>query len=57
VDGDCVPARETANMLLLAKAILTAALERRESRGAHSREDFPEPSPAFAHHILLQRAG
>jgi L-aspartate oxidase len=57
VDGDCVPARETANMLFLAKAILTAALERRESRGAHSREDFPEPSPAFEHHILLQRAG
>jgi L-aspartate oxidase len=57
VDGDCVLARETANMLLLAKAVMTAALERRESRGAHSREDFPELSPAFAHHILLQRAG
>jgi L-aspartate oxidase len=56
VDGDCATARETANMLLLAKTILTAALERRESRGAHYREDFPAPSPALAHHILLQRA-
>lgn len=57
VDGDDVAARETANMLLLAKAVLTSAQERRESRGAHWREDFPEPSAAFAHHILVQREG
>ena len=57
VEGSCVAARETANMLLLAKAVLTAALERRESRGAHWREDFPGSSASFAHHILLQKAG
>ena len=56
VHGETVEARETANMLLLARAILTAALERRESRGAHYREDFPAPVPALQHHILLQHA-
>ena len=57
VEGSCVAARETRNMLLLARALLTAALERRESRGAHWREDFPAPSAVFAHHILLEREG
>jgi len=56
VAGDSVEARETANMLLLAKAVLTAALERRESRGAHYREDFREPVSALQRHILLQHA-
>lgn len=35
-------------MLLLARAILTSALERRESRGAHIRQDHPQRSEAFA---------
>ncbi len=55
VPGESVPERETRNMLLLGKALMTAALERRESRGAHFRHDFPETSPALQHQLLLRR--
>ncbi|HMJ48019.1 MAG TPA: fumarate reductase/succinate dehydrogenase flavoprotein subunit [Ferruginibacter sp.] len=34
------------NMLTISDAITMAALERKESRGAHFREDFPDKDPA-----------
>ena len=39
-----VDAWETTNLFFLANAIARSALQRTESRGSHSREDFPETS-------------
>jgi succinate dehydrogenase / fumarate reductase flavoprotein subunit len=39
---------EVRNMLIVSEAIARSAKARRESRGAHSRIDFPDPDPAWA---------
>jgi L-aspartate oxidase len=39
------------NMLIVARLMIAAALERQESRGVHVRRDFPQPDPAMNHHI------
>ena len=39
---------ELRNMLIVAEAVARSAKERRESRGAHSRLDFPDPDPVWA---------
>ncbi len=48
---------ELRNMLVVARLITEAALLRRESRGAHFRSDFAEPSPEGPRHIVLGRVG
>ena len=38
---------ELENMLLVAKCIVMSALQRKESRGAHTRSDYPKKDPEF----------
>jgi L-aspartate oxidase len=38
---------ELRNLVDVARAVIAAADQRRESRGAHYRADFPEPDPAL----------
>jgi L-aspartate oxidase len=47
--------REDANLLDLARTLVTAALAREESRGAHYRSDFPNTSADFARHLRWRR--
>lgn len=47
---------ETANLLELAEALMTAALAREESRGAHSRRDFTvRDDVRFLKHTLVSK--
>lgn len=46
---------ETQNMLLVSALIARSAVWRRESRGAHRREDYPEQDASFAVHDLWTR--
>ncbi len=39
---------EVRNMLIVSEAIARSAKQRRESRGAHSRLDYPEADPKWA---------
>jgi len=53
---DLIDALELQNMLPLAEAIVASALNRTESRGAHSREDYPDRDDEhWLKHTLVQR--
>src|SRR5438128_6462599 len=42
------------NMLIVARLMIAAAIVREESRGVHTRSDFPNPDPSWARHIPLR---
>jgi succinate dehydrogenase / fumarate reductase flavoprotein subunit len=43
-------------MLLVGECIARAALEREESRGGHTRDDFPDPDPEWGRtNVVLSR--
>ena len=48
---------EFKNMLELSRLVLSSALSREESRGAHFRVDFPDESESFASHTIIDRDG
>jgi L-aspartate oxidase len=43
------------NMLTVARLMISAAATREESRGVHTRRDFPATDPAWQRHIPLRR--
>ncbi len=47
---------ELQNMLLVARTVIHAAMKREETRGTHSRSDFPLTDPEQANHIEVVRA-
>ncbi len=58
-------ALDLRNILLIAECVAQAALERQESRGGHTRDDYPEMSPEWrkvnlictldGNHVMLKR--
>lgn len=42
------------NMITIARLMIAAASAREESRGVHTRSDFPEPDPAWVRHIAFR---
>jgi succinate dehydrogenase / fumarate reductase flavoprotein subunit len=49
-------ALDLANLLTVSRAITLSAIERKESRGGHFREDFPDKdAPAARHNIVVKK--
>lgn len=50
-------ALDLGNLLMISEAIARSAIDRRESRGGHFREDFPDKDPAAAKFNVVVRKG
>jgi succinate dehydrogenase / fumarate reductase flavoprotein subunit len=50
-------AMDLKNLLVCSEAVTRGAIERKESRGGHFREDFPDKDPAAATFNILCRKG
>lgn len=51
---DTLEARSAA---MTVEAMVLSAIERQESRGAHYRDDFPEPDDRYLHHGIIAAQG
>ena len=47
-NGGWHTALDLGNLLIVSEAVARSAIERKESRGGHFRQDFPEKDPAYA---------
>jgi succinate dehydrogenase / fumarate reductase flavoprotein subunit len=50
-------ALDLANLLTVSEAVTRAALERKESRGGHFRDDYPEKDRAYGKFNIVIRKG
>src|SRR5712664_3479736 len=50
-------ALDLRNLITVSEAVARSALERKESRGAHFRDDLPGPDPAFARVNVVAKKG
>jgi succinate dehydrogenase / fumarate reductase flavoprotein subunit len=50
-------ALDLSNLLTISEAIARAAIERKESRGGHFRDDYPEKDPAWGKANIVIRKG
>jgi succinate dehydrogenase / fumarate reductase flavoprotein subunit len=50
-------ALDLSNLLTVSEAIACSAMERKESRGGHFREDYPEKDPVYGKFNLVIRKG
>ena len=50
-------ALDLSNLLTVSEAVTRAAIERKESRGGHFREDYPEKDPAWGKFNVVIRKG
>src|SRR5512141_853379 len=50
-------ALDLQNLLTVAEAVTRSAIERKESRGGHFRDDYPEKDPAYAGFNTVVRSG
>ena len=50
-------ALDLQNLLTVAEAVTRSALERKESRGGHFRDDYPDKDPAYAAFNIMVRRG
>ena len=56
-NGGWHTALDLANLLTVSEAITRAAIERKESRGGHFRDDYPEKADAFGKLNIIVRKG